>query len=50
MGPHIQNRRYGSVLHNLNMLMVSCVNDSIVLATNKITNDVILFFANTKLI
>jgi len=38
VGTSIQNRRYGSALHSLNMLMISCVNDSFVLATVIITN------------
>jgi hypothetical protein len=40
VGPNTQNRRYGSVLQSLNMQMISCVKDSFVLATNKMTNDV----------
>jgi hypothetical protein len=40
VAPKTQNRRYGSVLHSLNMQMISCANGSLVLATNKMTDDV----------
>jgi hypothetical protein len=40
VAPKTQNCRYGSVLHSFNMQMISCTNGSLVLATNKMTDDV----------